>query len=105
MGVLAPTYKNFWKNPLVAPLDKFLPTPMHTSMKNDTIFVKNGVVVLHLAKLFNNTNAESDVEQGYRRCTVYSAKLQISVTNNFDKILPMFATLFSLNDLLSHWTQ
>jgi len=24
--------KHFWKNPLVPPLEKILPTPMHTSM-------------------------------------------------------------------------
>jgi len=30
--LLAHPRKTFWKNPLVAPLEKFLPTPMHTSM-------------------------------------------------------------------------
>jgi len=40
-----------------APPGKILPTPIHTSMKNYTIFVKNCVVFHHLATLFNKTNA------------------------------------------------
>jgi len=42
-----------------APPGKILSTPIHTSMKNYTIFVKNCVVFHHLATLFNSTSAVS----------------------------------------------
>jgi len=41
------------------PMEKILPTPIHASMLNYTIFVKNCVVLHHLATQFNNTNAVS----------------------------------------------
>jgi len=56
------------------PLEKILPSSMHTSMLNYTIFVKYCVVLHHLATLFNNTNAVSKPQQGDRLCTVYCAK-------------------------------
>ena len=57
---LSPRRKMFGKSISASPLEKFPPTPMHTSMWNDTIFVKNYVVLHHLATLFNNTNAVSN---------------------------------------------
>jgi len=54
--LLLPPQRNIWKNPLVPPLEKILPTAMHTSMQNYTTIVKHCVVLLHhLAILFKNT--------------------------------------------------
>jgi len=75
--VLAPRRKTLGKIHQWAPLEEFLLTPVYTSMQNDTIFVKNCVVLHHLATLFNNTNAVSNPWQGNRLCTVYSANYEI----------------------------
>jgi len=80
---------------------------MHTSMQNYTSFVKNCVVLHHLATLFNNINAVSNLQQGDRLCTVYTAKHlrnPAEFTAKLETISTKYcqnsATFFSLNDLL-----
>ena len=70
-------------------------------------FVKNCVVLHHLATLFNNTNAVSNSLPGDKLCTVYSAKQLQNPAESTAKLeiistkyCQNSATCFSLNDLL-----
>jgi len=56
---LWPPLEKLLEKSTCGPLEKILPTPMHTSMLNYTTFVKNYAVLHHLTALFNNTNAVS----------------------------------------------
>jgi len=57
-SLMAPVEK-LLENPLVTPVEKILPTLMHTGMHYCNIFEKKCVALHHLATLFNNTNAVS----------------------------------------------